>query len=650
MIKEEKDFKENTIDGDFTKPRKDIPLNSKKSNKGKKGKKGKGKKGNKNFNSTKGLEAVTKGIDMGGVSHSNDISWYSKNPELLQQAGNLSWGYKLGLPVNYTNENFMFRVLDNKPLTRVPGFMFVGVIPGPGVTADSDAFQESDAVNLAAKDQYAYIRYANSGHANYDPQDLMLYYLAWDEIQMEIYDAMRAYGIANITNMQNRYMPRALVQALGWDYEAIVSDRANFASKINSAIARIGAFPVPKGMHYFSRHEWLFSNLFTDETSLKSQIFGFKKVMYRVFEHNAGENGGALVSHIRPGATGKTLLTPTAWFNGVLEMINRIADSEDMGIIMGDILKAWGTENCMTLDYMSQDYICKPAYDETVKCQFENMYIHSSLLSDPYCEPGSPWKGIEVYNITQNPNIDMGRIVYKPYIKQVSIYANPDFRPTDDREFNAINPTSGNAVLNIHKDTATVQDTVYATRGIAPAKLSVNAVSPTVEEPRSTTTGGYIGKFAYRAYGKIMTAGTEIFVDGRIFSFVEMAHSNYATDYNSGLAVRSCNTVQISEEGIFSYPSPNSKLLSYPDGKIEETLEYIDPFSQHVNIWKVAPTWMVKNNGDVDGFVHIDYNKYYDLDNYTTIHPETLRNLHDQCLLSEFNVPVTIKVKGQIGR
>lgn len=640
MIVEEKDkFNKDDVEKEFK---------GKAKNKSKKGKKGKGK-GKKNYNSNKGLEAVTRGVDEGGVSHSNDISWYSKNPELLQQAGNLSWGYKLGLPVNYTNENFMFKVLDNKPLTRVPGFMFVGVIPGPGVTADSDTFQESDAVNLAAKDQYAYIRYANSGHANYDPQDLMLYYLAWDEIQMEIYDAMRAYGIANITNLQNRYMPRALVQALGWDYEAIVSDRANFASKINSAIARIGAFPVPKGMHYFSRHEWLFSNLFTDETSLKSQIFGFKKVMYRVFEHNDGENGGALISHIRPGATGKTLLTPTAWFNGILEMINRIADSEDMGIIMGDILKAWGTENCMTIDYMSQDYICKPAYDETVKCQFENMYIHASLLSDPYSET-SERKGIEVYNIRQNPNIDMGRIVYKPYIKQLSIYASPDFRPTDDREFNAINPTSGNAVLNIHKDTATVEDTVYATRGIAPAKLSVNAVSPGSENPRATSTGGYIGENVYTAYGKIMTAGTEIFVDGRIFSFVEMNLSNYATDYNSGLAVRSCNTVQLSEEGIGSYPSPSSKILSYPDGQIDETLEFIDPFSQHVNIWKVSPTWMVNGDGSVDGFVKIDYHKYYSLDNYTTIHPETLRNLHDQCLLSEFNVPVTIKVKGQIGK
>lgn len=642
MIVEEKDKFNNKKD-DVEKE-----FKGKAKNKSKKGKKGKGK-GKKNSNSNKGLEGVTRGVDEGGVSSSNDISWYSKNPELLQQAGNLSWGYKLGLPVNYINENFEFKVLDKKPLTRVPGFMFVGVIPGPGVTADSDTFQESDAVNLAAKDQYAYIRYANSGHSNFEAQDLMLYYLSWDEIQMEIYDAMRAYGIANITNMQNRYMPRALVQALGWDYEAIVSDRANFASKINSAIARLGAFPVPKGMHYFSRHEWLFSNLFTDETSLKSQIFGFKKVMYRVFEHNHGDKGGALISHIRPGATGKTLLTPTAWFNGVLEMINRIADSEDMGIIMGDILKAWGTENCMTIDYMSQDYICKPAYDETVKCQFENMYIHSSLLSDPYSEDPQR-KGIEVYNITQNPNIDMGRIVYRPYIKQLSIYASPDFRPTDDREFNAINPTSGNAVLNIHKDTATVEDTVYATRGIAPAKLSVRAVSPGPEATRTTSTGGYIGENVYTAYGKIMTAGTEIFVDGRIFSFVEMDWSNYAVDYKSGLAVRSCNTVQISEEGISSYPSPNSRLLSYPDGQINETLEYLDPFSQHVNIWRVSPIWMVNGDGSIDGFTSIDYNKYYDLDNYTTIHPETLRNLHDQCLLSEFNVPVTIKVKGQIGR
>lgn len=628
-------------------------LNNTLHKKGKKNMASKKNKKKKNFKQDKfkdtqdNVKFKTPDIDKGGVSRDNDISWYSKNPDLLRQAGNLSWGYKLGLPINYTNENFMFNNMDSKPLTRVPGFMFIGVIPGPGVTADAEAFQESDAVNLAAKDQYAYVRYANSGHANYDPQDLMLYYLAWDEIQMEISDAKRAYGIANITNMENRYMPRALVQALGWDYEAIVSDRANFASKINSAVARIGAFPIPKGMHYFSRHKWLFENLFTDETSLKSQIFGFKKVMYRTFEHNDGENGGALISHIRPGAHGQTLLTPETWFNGILTMINKIADSEDMGIIMGDILKAWGTENCMTIDYMDQSYVCQPAYSEEVKCQFENMYIHASLLSDPTTDDPQR-KGIEVYNITQNPDIDMGRIVYKPYIKQVSIFANPDYRPTDDRVFNSLNPTSGNAVLNVHKDTPSVDDVVIATRGVAPAKLSVNAVSPSPESERYTNTNGFISHDCYTAYGKIMTAGTEIYVDGRIFAFVEMDQSNYATDYNSGLAVRSCNTVHITDEGTGTYPSTSERNLAYPDGLIDETLEYLDPFSQHVNIWQVKPTWMLNREGNVDGFIHTIYHKYYDIDNYTTIHPETLRNLHDQCLLSEFNVPVTIVVKGKI--
>lgn len=640
MIKEEKE--DNVFEGKEPRSRKTRAF-----------KKGKKKMGNKrsrsnfNKNNKSGLTTETVDVDHGGISSENDISWYSKNPDLLQQAGNLSWGYKLGLPVNFTNENFTFRSVDTKPTTRVPGFMFVGVIPGPGVTADEDAFQESDAINLAAKDQYAYIRYANSGHANYDPQDLMMYYLAWDEVQMEIFDAMRAYGIANITNMQNRYMPRALVQALGWDYESIVSNRANFASKINSAIARLGAFPIPKGMPYFDRHRWLFSNLFTDETSLKSQIFGFRKVIYRFFEHNSEYEGGALITARRPGAYGETLLTPDEWFEDVLDMINRISDSEDMGIIMGDILKAWGTENCMTIDYMAQDYICTPAYSEEVKIQFENMYIHHSLIRDVAPSAGYD-KGLEQYDIRQDPNIDMGRIVYKPYTKLMSIYAKDSIRPTDDRQFNAINPTAGNALLNIHKDSPTVADVVIATRGIAPVKLSVNDVNGHPERERPSTTGGFISSDAQAAFARVLTAGSEIFVDGRVYCIVEANQSNYATSYNSCLYVTSCNTVQITEVASDGYPSTEYATINYPEGLIDKTLEYLDPFAQHVNIWKVEPRYT--KNGDTLNFTEIVYNKYYDIDNYTVIHPETLRNLHDQCLLSMFNVPVTVRVKGKIDR
>lgn len=640
MIKEEEE--ENVFD------KRDFK--SRKTKVSKKGKKGMGNKRNSRgrFNksgSKSSLSTKSVDVDHGGISSENDISWYAKNPDLLQQAGNLSWGYKLGLPVNFANENFTFRYVDTKPTTRVPGFMFVGVIPGPGVTANEDTFQESDAINLAAKDQYAYIRYANSGHANYDSQDLMMYYLAWDEIQMEICDAMRAYGTANITNMQNRYMPRALVQALGWDYEAIVSNRANFASKINSAIARLGAFPVPKGMPYFDRHRWLFSNLFTDETSLKSQIFGFKKIMYRYFEHNSENEAGALIAERRPGAYGETLLTPDVWFDKILNLINRISDSEDMGIIMGDILKAWGTENCMTIDYMAQDYVCTPAYSEEIKIQFENMYIHSSLIRDGRHSVGSD-KDISVYDITQDPNVDMGRIVYRPYTKISSIYAGADIRPTDDREFNAINPTAGNALLNIHKDSPSVADVVIATRGVAPVKLSVNEVNGRPETERPTSTGGFISGGAWAAFARVLTAGSEIYVDGRVYCMVESDQSNYAKEYNSCLFVTSCNTVQITEVKASGYPSTELTTINYPEGLIDKTLEYLDPFAQHVNIWKVEPRY-VKKPGGLD-FAEVSYNKYFDIDNYTIIHPETLRNLHDQCLLSMFNVPVTIKVKGKI--
>lgn len=177
----------------------------------------------------------------------NDISWYQKNPDLLRAAGNLSFANALGSGIDLTNANCTAKLANDEQ--RIPGIAIVHTITGPGLSRDA-----TSGVNIAMRNLYSFVRHANSGHSNYDPVDLMLYLLAMDEAYMVYYRAVRAYGAMFTFNTVNRYAPKALVEALGFDYEDINSNLATFRYAINAFAARINAYAVPTNMPLFKRH------------------------------------------------------------------------------------------------------------------------------------------------------------------------------------------------------------------------------------------------------------------------------------------------------------------------------------------------------------------------------------------------------------
>lgn len=365
------------------------------------------------------------------VSETNDISWYDKNPALLKAAASLPYGYPVGQSVDL--ENYQYNPTNRHiPMhNRMPGILTIDLVPGPGVS-DGNVGGEIAAVNVAARDIYSFVRYANSGHTNYDPADIMIYMLAIDEIYMEIADAQRIYGIINLINPQNRFVPKYLVQALGWDYDDIISSLAQFRFAINSAAARIAALNMPMGFPYFDRHRWLFSNIYVDGTSPKAQLLAFKKVMYRRYDE-LGDTGSALRAEKRPN-----LMTLDKWSTNITKMINAVVGSEDCGIISGDILKAFGTDKCYSAQYMPDNYFVVPSYDEEVMSQISNATV---------------FEGYSNCDITQDPSINRGTIIYKPKAVVKTGINVPE-----------INPAYGNQILSFQKDTVTPEDTIIGSR------------------------------------------------------------------------------------------------------------------------------------------------------------------------------------------
>lgn len=299
-------------------------------------------------------------------STDNDASWYMRYPELARDASKMPFTIPLGKYPDISQNAGTSNVTFNNEAFAVPGIMSIEWFPTIGQSDDSNS-----PVNMVSREVYSFVRHANSGHSNYDAPDMMMYILAMDSLY-SFYSAMtRVYGVMMLYSGMNRYMPKSLVQAMGFDFDNISQNLAQFRWLINQVAYKLTAMYVPSGMSYFERHIWLNSGVYLDAQSYKAQTYVFKQSAYYKYSASAATGYAARLLYTEvPGEL--TVAKCQEFVNGLLDPI--LAD-EDMNIISGDMLRAFGSDNLFTVSPISEDYVVVPAYSPEVLSQIQNLTI-----------------------------------------------------------------------------------------------------------------------------------------------------------------------------------------------------------------------------------------------------------------------------------
>ena len=352
----------------------------------------------------------------------NDAAWYAENEFLLKDAASLAFSNALGTPYDLKGKSHLSTEL------WTPGIMGITTAPAVGISVGAES-----PVNVAARNIYSFVRHANSGHSNYDSPDLMLYLLAMDQVYSFYAWCVRAYGTLRVYNQKNRYLARALITAMGFNYDDILANLADFRYFINSFAVKAGSLCVPNTMSYFTRHAWMYSNVYQDSPSAKSQIYVFKPYDFLHFEPVSSGTGGSLVVSMASGGSWQGLNNVTfAQVRTLGKMlIEPVITSEDMNIMSGDVLKAFGDSGVLKVNSVAEDYVVLPVYNEEVLSQIENITV-----------VGNPYDATE-FNITQSPT---GDLQFNPR------FSDPTERLLMDKLF------------NMHKDDVSPAEVMVASR------------------------------------------------------------------------------------------------------------------------------------------------------------------------------------------
>lgn len=303
---------------------------------------------------------------------SNDISWYG-NEDFIRAAARLNFTNPLGKKIGYDfyhdpNGATTGMLASADAVSTLPGVCSFGVLHTPGFCQYG-----SDAANVFVRNFYSWIRHQNSGHANYDAPDLGMYLMAIDEIHAWIEHAIRIYGIARTASSANRYIPDALLKAVGVDGgTSLYNNLADYRARLLGLMVKAGTFCVPKDIKYNERHRELYKYVYADGETAKAALYVFWPQYYRTYN----EVNGKLVTVENPGSDSAFTI-----LQHIEDMINALIGSESMNIMSGDILKAYGPENVYKMEYFGEDYTVLPTYNSEMLLEIHNLRPTGKLFT-----------------------------------------------------------------------------------------------------------------------------------------------------------------------------------------------------------------------------------------------------------------------------
>ncbi|AKN50623.1 capsid protein [Picobirnavirus Equ2] len=474
---------------------------SKQINKSTRSNKGKGRQPRKG-NPRSEVSSVDKrntGDTYNAMEHSdNDVTWYAHNPQMLKDAATVSYNAAVGskLPWDYYNSRIN---VDN--IESFPGIAVMANVLVPGKTLSGES-----ALNVAADNVYSFVRYMNSGSTNYDAPDLMLYILALDQLYAMWNAFARGYKIATTFSQTNRYLSRGLLESLGFDADDVLRHLADYRLMLNAAAAEISAFCCPANMSVFTRHSWMSSNIYKDADTDKAQLYAFKTWAFGKYDETGDVHGGS-IKYVNVCGYNAAPLTVDKMREHLNDFLVPLLRSEDMGIMSGDILKAYGQANLHKLNPISEaDYI-EPVYNPEVLMQIENLRMFA---------PASEAEFSANWNITQD--VDNGKLVWNPK----STYVNSKLDLP--------------VIINMHSNNPTPEETMVASRLITmceytdeDTKVEISVCgTEVVTNMRVYRFGTISGKWQLRYFdvhtAEVITEGTTLtnaLVEFRKFGFLE---------------------------------------------------------------------------------------------------------------------------------
>lgn len=419
-----------------------VKQNGKSKNRSNRSTKSRSKDRSRNPKSSDNRE-ICKDLNSGG--RDNDPNWYFLDGDVARQASAISFssyiGEELDLPFTTpgTSGKHVIRTVET------PSIMSLHVNPCPGKG------DRLSGINMASLQTYTQLSSLNAKTTNYAPQDLTMLMLAMGEIVSVLEHIRRVFGIMFTYNQRNRTIPQIVVNEMGFDYDDMAANLADYRLQFNTWITAVNKIPFLDNIAYVYKCADMYQKVYMDSESNMSQLIFM--MPYSTWKLNEAYNdqGSGLETVMIPERGSKW----NKWVPLIDSLISGLLTSATFNYIYSDVLNLASKTGAKTirLDYLTEDYAVVPEYNQNFLLQVHN----ATIIGPP--------KGDGVNRSKLNDvscNVDLNAIEYMPIWSATNMPTNVilDFPTSDPSVEDIIEATRYTAVLK--NNSSLQEDESYA--------------------------------------------------------------------------------------------------------------------------------------------------------------------------------------------
>nr|QXV86621.1 capsid protein [Rat picobirnavirus] len=373
----------------------------------------------------------------------NDISWYTRYPDLAVAAASMPYPYRPGMELPLS------QIVQGYPKIKIPGVVAINWVPtiGYGVT-------NTDPASVVAKQIYSKVRKVYSGSLEADAPDFVVYLAALDSIFTYIGWLKRVYRTVTAYSSMNYATPDQLLEAYGFtaaQATVLRNNKTKLWESINTLIYMSRKFTCPAVMDIFNRHYWLTDNVYADANTMNSQFYVFNlQAVYIYGEYDTPQGvpaAGLGYITISSAVKGHTNDLIDSLYELGDSLISALVDWDDSYTISGYLDRAYEGHPQFIVDLLPNDAVLTPIYNEEVLSQIENMRRITGNFPVTQLAPA-------VAAVTQDPTTNT--VISKLQFSASGVTDELLTRWNDEGRVDAL--------VSIRSDAPTAADTIIATR------------------------------------------------------------------------------------------------------------------------------------------------------------------------------------------
>nr|AVX53533.1 putative capsid [Marmot picobirnavirus] len=265
-----------------------------------------------------------------------------------------------------------------------PGIAVFNYYPLIGTESESFSIDDNARSNYktrAADAYYQYVTQGFTGAVNFEAPDLLMTAIAGASLEATILEGIRAYGLTKYYLQQNSAYARLIISALGFDFDDLIQNLANFRTELNIRIEQFNKLvALPKGFMISERYDLISSLIFTDTESPEwSTALAYHMLSPLIYSATYMNTGTSLLIYSETSDGMEfDALSVDSYFSMLDDLMNALTD-DDVRDIFGAIRRVYDSSNLKTLNQLSEDYLTPIVKNDQVSFQIHNARWDSTI-------------------------------------------------------------------------------------------------------------------------------------------------------------------------------------------------------------------------------------------------------------------------------